>query len=344
MSDSHEQVLIRRGERSGVWMAVAVHSTTLGPALGGCRMWRYGQWDDALADVLALSRAMTLKAAVAGLPLGGGKGVIALPADGAPSPVERRAALLDFGDLVEELGGAYVTAEDVGTSSDDMAVVALRTGYVTGLADGRGDPSPYTAEGVEAAIRACAASAFGTRDLRGRRVTVVGCGHVGTRLVERLVAAGADVVASDIDASRAQAAEEAGALWALDPDEALLSPADVLAPCALGGVLTLERVAQLDTAVVCGAANNQLATPDVADALHARGILYAPDFVVNAGGLISVAADRLGGGAEADRHIAAIEDVMAAILAEARTAQTTPVAAALRRARRRLEAQLVQAA
>jgi leucine dehydrogenase len=340
MRETHEQLLIRRGERSGVWMAVAVHSTALGPALGGCRMWRYADWDDAVADVLALSGAMTLKAAVAGLPLGGGKGVIALPADASLSPIERRAALFDFGDLVEELHGAYVTAEDVGTSSDDMAVVAQRTGYVTGLADGRGDPSPYTAAGVEAAIRACAASAFSSRDLRGRRVTVVGCGHVGTHLVERLVAEGADVLASDIDPSRAPE----GARWSADPGEALLAPADVLAPCALGGVLTHDVVARLDCAVVCGAANNQLAAPEVANALDARGILYAPDFVVNAGGLISVAADLLGGGAEADRHIAGIEDVMTAIFAEATAAATTPLSAALRRAERRLEAAAVEMA
>jgi leucine dehydrogenase len=276
---------------------------------------------------------MTLKAAVAGLPLGGGKGVIALPPGEPLSQIERRAALLDFGDLVEELHGAYVTAEDVGTSSDDMAVVAQRTDYVTGLADGRGDPSPYTAAGVEAAIRACAASTFTSRDLRGRRVTVVGCGHVGTHLVERLLAAGAEVIASDIDPSRAPA----GARWVADPREALLAPADVLAPCALGGVLTREVVARLDCAVVCGAANNQLAAPEIAELLDARGILYAPDFVVNAGGLISVAADRLGGDEEADSRIAALEDVMAAILAEAAAEGTTPLAAALRRAQRRLD-------
>jgi leucine dehydrogenase len=218
-----------------------------------------------------------------------------------------------------------------------MAVVAQRTGYVTGLADGRGDPSPYTAVGVEAAMRASAASALGTADLRGLRVTVVGCGHVGTHLVERLCAAGAEVIASDVDSSRARPAEEAGALWALDPDEALEAETDVLAPCALGGVLTAERVERLRCAVVCGAANNQLASGDVAYALHERGVLYVPDFVVNAGGLISVAADRLGGSAEADRRIAGIEDVVAAILDEAAAEDMTPVAAALRRAARRLE-------
>jgi leucine dehydrogenase len=337
MADHHEQVAIRCGERSGIWMAVAVHSTALGPALGGCRLWRYAAWDDALADVLALSSAMTLKAAVAGLPLGGGKGVIAVPPGERLGPIERRAVLHDFGDLVEDLGGAYVTAEDVGTASDDMAIVAARTGYVTGLASGRGDPSPFTAQGVEAALRACVASAFGTPTLRGRRVTVVGCGHVGTRLVERLVAAGADVVASDVDPARRRATEAAGAAWVPDPREALVAGTDVLAPCALGGVLDADVIERLDCAVVCGAANNQLAAPELAHALHARGILYAPDFVVNAGGLISVAADRLGGGAEADRRVAGIEQVVEGILEEAHVAAITPVAAALRRAERRLD-------
>jgi leucine dehydrogenase len=337
-----EQLAIRRGERSHLVMAVAVHSTVLGPALGGCRMWQYGAAEDAVADVLALSRAMTLKAVAAGLALGGGKGVIALPASRSLTAERRRAALLDFGDLVESLQGAYVTAEDVGTSSDDIAVVAERTAHVVGLATARGgsgDPSPHTARGVEAAMRACAAWRWGSRDLRGRRVTVLGCGHVGSALVERLDRAGAEVLASDLDPARAALAERAGARWEPDPQRALLAEADVLAPCALGGVLTAERVAALRCAVVCGGANNQLAGDGVADTLAARGVLYAPDFVVNAGGLISVAAERLGGGPGAvARRIAAIEGTTTAILADAQAEGITPLAAALRRARRRLAA------
>jgi leucine dehydrogenase len=340
----HEELVIRRGTRSGLYTVVAVHSTALGPSLGGCRMWHYASGAEAARDALRLSRAMTLKAAAAGLALGGGKGVICLPpGPHAPDGTARRETLLDFADTVDALEGSYITAEDVGTSARDMVTIAERTAHVAGLPTvhgGSGDPSPYTAQGVEAAMRACCADTFGTRELGDRAVAVVGCGHVGERLARRLAAAGATLVLADVDgAKRELAAELPDATWA-EPESAVLADVDVLAPCALGGVLDEHTVPRVRARVVCGAANNQLARDSLAADLAARGVLYAPDFVVNAGGLINVAAELEPGGYEPDRaraRVSEIEDVMAAILAEAAAAETTPLAAAVGRARRRLE-------
>jgi len=341
----HEELVVRCGARSGLYTVVAVHSTALGPSLGGCRMWHYPTATDAADDALRLSRAMTLKAAAAGLSLGGGKGVICLPpGPGAPEGSARRDVLLDFADTVAALEGSYITAEDVGTSARDMVTIAERTPYVTGLPavyGGSGDPSAFTAQGVEAAMRACCAAAFGAPDLAGRTVAIVGCGHVGERLARRLADAGARLVLADVDeGKRSLAAELPGASWA-EPDEAVLADVDVLAPCALGGVLDAHTVPRVRTRVICGAANNQLAHDGLAADLAARGILYAPDFVVNAGGLINVAAELERGGYDPERaraRVAGIEDVVAAILAEAAADDTTPLAAAVRRARRRLGA------
>jgi len=340
----HEELVIRRGTRSGLYTVVAVHSTALGPSLGGCRMWHYVSGAEAARDALRLSRAMTLKAAAAGLVLGGGKGVICLPpGTHAPDGDDRRAALLDFADTVDALEGSYITAEDVGTSARDMVTIAERTAHVVGLPTvhgGGGDPSPYTAQGVEAAMRACCAAAFGSRELGERTVAVVGCGHVGERLARRLAAAGARVVLADVDgAKRELVAELPCAEWA-EPSSAVLANVDVLAPCALGAVLDEQTVARVRARVICGAANNQLAHDGLAAELAARGVLYAPDFVVNAGGLINVAAELEPGGYDAERtreRVGEIEDVMADILTEAASAGTTPLAAAVGRARRRLE-------
>jgi leucine dehydrogenase len=341
----YEELVVRRGARSGLFTIVAVHSTTLGPSLGGCRMWHYPTATAAADDAQRLSRAMTLKAAAAGLSLGGGKGVICLPpAIPAPEGSARRDVLLDFADTVDGLDGAYTTAEDVGTSARDMVTIAERTRHVTGLPTvhgGSGDPSAFTAQGVEAAMRACCAAAFGTPELGPRSVAIVGCGHVGEHLARRLAAARARLVLADVDeGKRSLAAELPGAVWA-DPAEALVAEVDVLAPCALGGVLDEHTVPHVGARVICGAANNQLADDGLAAGLAARGVLYAPDFVVNAGGLINVAAELEPGGYDPERtrvRVAEIEDLMAAILAEAVEADTTPLAAAIRRARRRLDA------
>jgi len=286
----HEEVVVHRGERSGVSMVIAIHSTLLGPALGGARLWSYGALGDGIADALRLSEAMTYKAAAAGLDLGGGKAVLCLPPAAQLDPDARRALMLDLGDLVSSLDGRYVTAEDVGTGTADMATVAERTTNVVGKPvedGGSGDPSPITARGVESAIRACCEHGFGSADLAGRRMAVVGLGHVGLPLAERLKAAGAELLVSDIDPGKRAEAERLGAVW-LDPDEAMTAECDVLAPCALGGAVNPDNVASLRCGIVCGSANNVLAGSALASVLAERGILYAPDFIANAGGLINV--------------------------------------------------------
>jgi leucine dehydrogenase len=336
-----ERVAVERGERSGCTVAVAVHSTTLGPALGGARMWHYPARREAVADAKRLAGAMTLKAAAAGLDLGGGKGVIAAPRPEPPSGELRRALLLDFADLVESLDGSYVTAEDVGTGAEDMAVIAERTDRVVGLDDSRGgsgDPSPVTALGVLAALRACVAHRHGERDLDGLRVCVVGLGHVGARLAELLATAGAELVVSDIDPARRALAERLGAAW-VETADALGTRCDVLAPCALGGFIGPRQVPRLSAPIVCGAANNVLSSDSVADRLAARGVLYAPDFIANAGGLISVYGElhRLPH-ARALELAAGIEETMARILTTAGEREITPLAAAREVADSRLRA------
>ncbi len=249
-------------------------------------MWGYADARQALKDALRLSRAMTYKSAVADLPLGGGKGVIMTPPEGGLSSERRTAALLDFADTVESLGGRYITAEDVGTSSRDMRVIAQRTAHVAGLPRGQGgsgDPSPYTALGVEAAIRACCERVFSSSSLKERTVAVIGLGHVGLRVAKRCAKAGARLVVSDIDESKRRFAGELDAGWTT-PAEALELDVDVVAPCALGGVLDHTTVPRLSCRIVAGAANNQLANESVAELLAARQILWAPDFVANAGG------------------------------------------------------------
>ena len=238
-------------------------------------MWAYEDSRAALRDVLRLSRAMTSKAAVADLPLGGGKGVIMLPNGGTVTRERRHAALLDFGDTVAALQGQYITAEDVGTSSRDMSVIAEQTKYVAGLPrqrGGSGDPSPFTALGVHVAIRACCDRVFGSSSLRNRKVCVVGLGHVGSRVAKLCAKDGAKLVPADVDRSKRKLAEELGASWAT-PTRALDAKVDVLAPCALGGFLDDETVPRLRCRVIAGAANNQLAADRIADGLADRQIL-----------------------------------------------------------------------
>jgi leucine dehydrogenase len=321
---------------------VAVHSTVRGPALGGCRMWRYDDSRAALRDVLRLSRAMTFKSAVAGLPLGGGKGVIMLPL-GAPAPRARARGnvLRDFGDTVDVLAGHYVTAEDVGTSSKDMGVIAQRTPHVTGLSrrrGGSGDPSPYTALGVQAAIAASCERAFGSPRLRGRAICVSGLGHVGMQLAKGLLRAGATVLATDIDPAKRAPLKAAGGRW-ISTTRALSQAADVFAPCALGGVLTHETIAELQAPVVAGAANNQLADDAVGELLARRGVLWAPDFVANAGGIINIAVELEGDGydpARARERVRGIADTLRRIYDDAERTGATPLAAAMELARLRL--------
>jgi leucine dehydrogenase len=286
----HEEVLVHRGERSGIQLVIAIHSTALGPSLGGARLWRYRALGDAIADALRLSEAMTYKAAAAGLELGGGKAVLCAPHDRELRREERRDLMLDLGDAVDSLGGRYVTAEDVGTGTGDMAIVGERTAHVVGRptdAGGSGDPSPVTARGVEAAIRACCEHRYGSEDLAGRAVTITGLGHVGLALAERLVAADCELRVSDIDERKRDDAARLDALW-VDPVGAAGTECDVFAPCALGGAIDADSIDRLRCEIVCGSANNVLADESLAAALTERDILYAPDFIANAGGLINV--------------------------------------------------------
>ncbi len=332
-------MLVRRGQRSGLFTFVAVHSTVRGPSLGGCRMWSYEDSREALRDVLRLSRAMTYKMAVADLPLGGGKGVIMLSPHTRLSSERRHQALLDFADTVAALDGRYITAEDVGTSSRDMSVIVQRTKHVAGLArsrGGSGDPSPFTALGVEYAIRACCERAFGEDSLRGRSVCVIGLGHVGSRVAKRCARAGAKLVVADVDESKRRLAEELGARW-MSPEDALEAEAEIIAPCALGGVLNDETVPRLRCRIIAGAANNQLADDGIADLLSRRGILWAPDFVANGGGVINIAEEFDDyDAATARRRVRGIADTLRRIFDDAEAMGATPLTAAMELARRRL--------
>jgi leucine dehydrogenase len=286
---------------------------------------------------------MTYKSAVAGLPLGGGKGVIMLPA-GAPAiaAARRRDALLDFGDAVAQLGGRYVTAEDVGTSDGDMTVIAERTEHVAGLAlerGGSGDPSPWTALGVETAIRVAAERVWGSADLTGRSIAVIGLGHVGSRLARGLATGGARLIVADVAPVKRSLAGELGATWA-EPEEAVRAEVDIVAPCALGGVIDHEVVPALRCRAVAGAANNQLASDDLAGDLRDRGILWVPDFVANAGGIINISVELEPAGYDAERareRVRAIGDTVRAVLDKADAEGTTTLAAAHELARARLE-------
>jgi leucine dehydrogenase len=337
----HEDLAIHRGTRSGCQVIVAIHSTALGPALGGVRLWHYPATIDAARDALRLARGMTMKAAAAGLDLGGGKGVICAPDGPQPSGDLRRALLLDFGDLVSSLRGRYITAEDVGMSPADLVTIAERTEHVTGLPPehgGSGDPSPFTAVGVEAAMRACARDRFGSEALAGRRVVVVGMGHVGTELARRLAAAGAELAVSDIDARKRTCATAFGADW-LEPAEAMLAECDILAPCALGGAIDAANIGLLRCEVICGSANNQLADENLDRELAERGILYAPDFIANAGGLMHVYIDICGYSEERAIGLAiGIEQTMARVLETASERSITTLEAAHELARERLDA------
>ncbi len=342
----HELVLVRRGRRTGAHMVVAVHSTVLGPALGGCRLRRYEDLQEAIADALRLSSAMTLKAAAAQLPLGGGKSVI-FPPEGLDLAGPGRQELLeDFAEALNMLGGMYITAEDVGTSQSDMAVLAKHSPHVVGVpaaGGGSGDPGGFTAAGVHAAMRACCRHRFGSAEMSGRSVAIVGVGHVGEPLARRLAAAGANLVLADVDEGKQALAEELGAVWR-EPEDALRGHVDVLAPCALGGVIDEELSVEMQAEIVCGSANNQLAGPRMADVLAARGVLYAPDFIVNSGGLINVSLELTGYDRErAMARVEAIEGVLAAILDHAREVEITPLDAALELAKQRIGAARTEA-
>ncbi|GAB3604755.1 amino acid dehydrogenase [Conyzicola nivalis] len=337
LSFDHETVVAATGTRSGLSMVVAVHSTTLGPALGGCRLWSYDSWADGLADALRLSRGMTSKNALAGLDAGGGKSVIMLPAGTVLEGAARRDAFLDLGDLVESLGGSYRTAEDVATTSADMAIIAERTAHVVGLpteTGGHGDPAEYTARGVYAGLRETLRRATGSASVDGRRITVAGLGQVGSRLASRLAHEGAVLTVTDFNPARSQFAAELGATW-VAPDEAHRVPADVFVPAGVGGMLSPAVIAELAATAVCGPANNQLAESDGDAQLRARGILYAPDYLVNAGGVIRLGDERSTDD-EVFARIDAIERTLGEVFDESERSGVTSVEAADRLVAERL--------
>jgi leucine dehydrogenase len=280
----HEQVLFTREESIGYYGIIAIHDTTLGPALGGTRLWNYASEDEAVIDVLRLSMGMTYKAAVAGLNLGGGKSVIM----GDPDQPRREMIFRAHGRAVETLKGRYITAEDVGTSVEDMDYVHMETEHVVGIAGRSGDPSPVTAYGTYRGMKACALEKYGDDSLKGRTVAVQGVGHVGYYLCENLAAEGASLIVTDIsDDKVARCVEDFGA-EAVKADEIYAVDADIFAPCALGAIVNEKTLPQLKVKIIAGAANNQLAKHENAKAVQEADILYAPDYVINAGGLINV--------------------------------------------------------
>ncbi len=290
--DSHEELVFCRDAASGLSAIIAIHNTSRGPSLGGCRIWPYASEEEALSDVLRLSRGMTYKSALAGLPYGGGKSVII----GDPRRDKSPALFEALGGFVESLGGRYVVAEDVGISVPDVETMAKRTSHVAGVtAGGSGDPSPATAYGVFCGLKASVEQRLGRKDLEGVKVAVQGLGHVGFDLCELLHEAGAKLFVSDLDWERLSRAEEAFAAALLKPDEVTGAEVDVYAPCALGATLNDESIAALKAKVVAGSANNQLERPEHGLALMRRGILYAPDYVINAGGVINISYEKRAG-------------------------------------------------
>ena len=326
-----ETVVIRRDRESGSWIFVCVHSTRLGPAGGGTRMKVYETPADALRDAMRLSEAMTRKLAVAGLPFGGGKAVLAVPS--IPDGAERRGLFERYGDLVESLGGTYRTSSDMNTGEADMDVIGERTSHVFGKsreAGGSGNPAEPTSIGVFHGIRASLEHATGSGDLLGRRVLIQGAGGVGARLARHLVDAGVSVLVADVDIERASEVAASVGGDVVGADEVFDVECDVFAPCAVGGVLDAETARRVRASIVAGSANNQLTSPDVAEVLRSRGILYAPDYVINAGGAIAIVGlEQLGWSqAELDDALARIGATLREIFERADEAGISTEAAA----------------
>lgn len=283
----HEEILFCHDKNVGLKAIIAIHNTALGPALGGTRMWNYKTEEEALVDVLRLSKGMTYKASAAGLNLGGGKAVII----GDPKTQKSEGLFRAFGHFVNSLNGKYITAEDVGTSVQDMEHIYMETPWVTGIPKdfgGSGDPSPYTAHGVLMGIKAAADEKFKTDNLKGLRVAVQGLGNVGYNLVKYLIEEGAVVTVADIDPIRVKKCHDQFGVKAVAPDEILAVDCDIQAPCAMGAIVNDQTISKFKCKVIAGGANNQLAEPKHGDQLRELGILYAPDYVVNAGGLMNV--------------------------------------------------------
>jgi len=326
-----EQAVIRRDRESGGWIFICMHSTLLGPAAGGTRLKVYDTPADGLRDAMRLSAGMTAKLAVADLGLGGGKAVLAVRE--IPTGDERRALPHRYADMVASLRGGFITSSDVGTGESDMDVMVERTEHVFGRSQakgGAGDPGPFTAVGVFHGIKASLAQVYGTDDLSGRKVLVQGAGSVGGSLAELLGRGGATVLVADVDEARADSVASASGGSTVDAESLADTECDVYAPCALGATLSASTIPRLRSRIVAGSANNQLATPEDAERLRAAGILYAPDYVINAGGAIAINFLELNGRTQADVDVAlaGIGDTLREIYARAEAEGITTAAAA----------------
>ena len=336
--DHHEQVVFGHDQASGLKAIIAVHDTTLGPALGGCRMWNYASDEEALRDVLRLSRGMTYKSALARLPLGGGKAVII----GDPRNGKSEALFQAMGDFVDSLGGRYITAADSGTGVAEMQIMAERTRHVAGAGQREaigggtrdGDPSPATAYGVFVGIRSAVRHRLGRNDLSGLKVAIQGVGQVGFGLAKHLKDAGAELWVTDIhEANQRRAVEQLGAR-AVGQQEIFGLDVDVFAPCALGAIINPQTLEALRAPIIAGAANNQLASAELAEQLRRRDCLYAPDYAINAGGIIDVCYERTGGSSEQLKaHIEGIEATLDEIFQRSKAEGATTSAIADQMAR-----------
>lgn len=333
--EGHEQLVVSTDPETGLKAIISIHSTLLGPSLGGCRFWAYKTFEEAAADALRLSKAMTYKAAISGLNLGGGKAVI------CAGPQEKTPAMLRaFGRFVDSLAGLYVTAQDVGMTPADLEAIREVTRYAAGIPEamgGSGDPSFMTARGVLHGMRTCLSDVFGSDSFRDRTVAVQGMGKVGRHLAGLLHREGARLIVSDLDASRMKAAASEVEAETMPPNRIHAASCDIFAPCALGGLLNSAAISKLRCRIVAGAANNPLANGADAKILHRRRILYAPDYVINAGGLINIACEMEGYQKEkAEARVAGIADNLARVFARAKEEKITPLEAADRLAEERL--------
>lgn len=338
-SMEHEQLVFCHDKHTGLNAIIAIHDTTLGSALGGTRLWNYASHEDAVIDALRLSRGMTYKAAISGLNLGGGKAVII----GDASKIKSEGLWRRYGKFVNSLNGKYITAEDVNTSARDMEYIAMETDFVTGVPEymgGSGDPSPFTAYGVYMGMKASAKKVWGHDDLSGRKVLVQGVGHVGQYLVGHLTEEGAEVYISDIsEAKLKETTDKYAGVKVVDNNDIFNLEMDIYAPCALGATVNNESIAKMKCPIIAGAANNQLAKEDEhGPMLIEKGILYAPDFLINAGGLINVSAELDGYNRERVKgQVEKIYDRTLEIYNLSETENIHTQAAAMRIAKKRLE-------
>jgi len=308
--DDHEQVVFCRDVESGLKAIISIHSTTLGPAVGGCRMWEYNSDEDALIDALRLSRGMSYKNALAGLKMGGGKSVII----GNSKTMKSEALFRAFGRFIENLNGQYISAEDVGIDPTDMAIVHKETNHVVGLEGRSGDPSPLTAYGVYKGMKAAVKHRLGREDLSGLKIAVQGLGHVGYYLCEHLRNEGAELFVTDITKESVDRVVENLGATAVGIDDIYGQDVDVYAPCALGATINDVTIPQLKCSVVAGAANNQLAEDRHGDILKQRGILYTPDYVINAGGIINVSFEHQEGGYNKQIALDKVDEIYGTLL------------------------------